>query len=379
VTAAAPARAAARSWRLSAEALAVMEKFPPRPVPASWDATAAGRSAVVRRMLAPPFPPDRETTRRTRKLAVLKILDWLGLHPGATWQERWDASGAGADGTADWRDRMLDDLGAAGGLGPPGRQVRSVLGGGLAQLIGGDVLRPGLPWLLATAAPARLAEEMGRTRDPAGIAALRGRWEASAVGRAAFTAAVERAALIMAAKGGLVGGITPGDCAQLLELCTQSHSAAGSPGHVYQLLYSAGVFPPGAPATVRMISAQAAGQLSAEQLVDRYDLACRPVRDLLVDYLRERQPGIDYSTLAGLAGTLALSFWKDLETCHPGIGSLKLPPDVAAGWKKRIRTRTARTPGGGERPTAPSGRSTSLPAGGRGPFPAPSAAATPEG
>jgi integrase len=348
VTAAAPVEAAARSWRLSAEALAVMERFPPRPVPASWDATAAGRSAVVRRMLAPPFPPDSETTRRSRKLAVLKILDWLGLHPGATWQERWDASGAGAGGTADWRDRMLDDLEAAGGLGPRGRQLRDVIGGGLAQLIGGDVLRPGLPWLLATASPARLAEEMGRTRDPAGIAALRGRWEASAVGRAAFTAAVERAALIMAAKGGLAGDITPGDCVQLLELCTQTHATAGSPGHVYQLLHSAGVFPPGAPATVRMISAQAAGQLSVEQLVDRYDLACRPVRDLLVGYLRERQPGIDYITLVGLAGTLALSFWKDLETFHPGIDSLKLPPDVAAGWKERIRTRTARMPGGGE-------------------------------
>ena len=40
----------------------------------------------------------------------------------------------------------------------------------MVQLIGGDVLRPGLPWLLATASPARVAEEMARTRDPAGIA-----------------------------------------------------------------------------------------------------------------------------------------------------------------------------------------------------------------
>ena len=43
------------------------------------------------------------------------------------------------------------------------------------------------------------------------------------------------------------------------------------------------------------------GQLTPEQLIDRYDLACRPVRDLLVDYLRERQPGLDYTTLATLA------------------------------------------------------------------------------
>ena len=114
----------------------------------------------------------------------------------------------------------------------------------------------------------------------------------------------------------------------------------------------AGIFPPGAPPTVRMFSVKFAGQHSVEQLVDRYDLACRPVRDLLVDYLRERQPGIDYNTLVKLAVSLVLCFWKDLEAHHPGIGSLHLPPGIAAGWKKRIKTRTVRTPGGGEQVVA---------------------------
>ena len=41
--------------------------------------------------------------RCNRKLALLKVLDWLELHPGRTWQERWDASGAGDDGRRDWR------------------------------------------------------------------------------------------------------------------------------------------------------------------------------------------------------------------------------------------------------------------------------------
>jgi hypothetical protein len=90
----------------------------------------------------------------------------------------------------------------------------------------------------------------------------------------------------------------------------------------YQILHTAGIFPPGAPPTVRMINPKIAGQHSVEQLVDRYDLACRPVRDLLVDYLRERQPGIDYTALVKLAVSLALCFWKDIEAHHPGIGSL---------------------------------------------------------
>jgi len=348
VTGTASVGTAARSWQLSAESLTVMEKFPPRPVPASWDMTAADRFTVARRMLAPPFPASDAKSRRSRKLAMLKILDWLGLHPGRTWQERWDASGAGADGTADWRDRMLDDLESAGQLGPQGRQVRDKLGLGMVQLLAGDVLRPGLPWLLATRTPTRVAAEMSRTRDPAGIAALKELREVGVTSRETFVPAVEHVGLIMAAKGGTVADITPGDCVQLME-CSRQLSARANPvgPFFYQLLHSAGVFPPGAPVTVRMINPKFAGQLSVGQLVDRYDLVCRPVRDLLVDYLRERQPGIDYTTLTFLATTLALHFWKDLEAHHPGIDSLKLPPDIAAGWKTRIQTRPARTAGGG--------------------------------
>jgi integrase len=356
VTAAVSARAVARPWQLSAEALAVMEKFPPRPVPPAWDATTADRFAVVRRMLTPPFPASDAKSRYSRKLAMLKILGWLQLHPGTTWQERWNASGAGTGGNADWRDRMLDDLEAADALGPRGRQIRNVLGLGIVQLIGGDVLRPDPRWLLTTASPVRVAEEMGRTRDPAGIAMLKELRETSTVGKSTFAPAIERAALIMAAKGGLVSDITPGDCMQLLACCRQVFSDGTRTNRhssfVYQLLHSAGVFPAGAPATVRMISTRFPGQLTAGELVDRYDLACPPVRDLLVDYLRERQPGIDYSTLTGLATTLALWFWKDLETHHPGIDSLRLPPDIAAGWKKRIQTRTVRAADGGEQVVA---------------------------
>jgi len=145
VTAAVHATAATMPRQLSPEALAVMEWFPPRLVPASWDATAADRFAVMRRMLARPFLPDDVKARHWRKLSMLKVLDWLELHPGATWQERWGSSGVGHDGTADWRGRMLDDLEAVGRLGPRGRELYHGLGTGLLQLIGGDVIRPGLP------------------------------------------------------------------------------------------------------------------------------------------------------------------------------------------------------------------------------------------
>src|SRR5436190_1714093 len=82
-------------------------------------------------------------------------------------------------------------------------------------------------------------------------------------------------------------------------------------------------------------------------MIDRHHLACRPIRDLLVDYLRERQPGMDYGSLEQLARKLGM-FWADLEAHHPGIDSLHLSTEVADGWKQRMRTKpkTITTAGG---------------------------------
>ena len=70
---------------------------------------------------------------------------------------------------------------------------------------------------------------------------------------------------------------------------------------------------------------------------------------MLVDYLRERQPAVDFSSLQHFAYLLGKLFWADLEAHHPGIGSLKLPRDVAAAWKQRVMTRTTTRPRPGRR------------------------------
>jgi hypothetical protein len=103
----------------------------------------------------------------------------------------------------------------------------------------------------------------------------------------------------------------------------------------YRMLRELGIFGDQAPGRLRPF--RTAGQLSPGELVDRYQLQCQPVRDLLVDYLSERQPAIDYTSLKNLAYYLAQRFWADLEQHHPGIGSLHLAGDVAAAWKQRQR------------------------------------------
>lgn len=188
---------------------------------------------------------------------------------------------------------------------------------------------------------------MAKVRDPGGIAELRAARMANTVGDSTMLPAIEKAALIMAAKGGIVRDITVGDCLESMRVSRQVFAGPTRSGRhspvFYQLLHSIGAFPADAPPTIRMFSPLFAGRLSIEQLVDRYQLACRPIRDLLVDYLRERQPAIDYNTLTALATALALWFWKDLERHHPGIDSLRLSPETAAAWKQRIRTRVVRS------------------------------------
>ena len=90
------------------------------------------------------------------------------------------------------------------------------------------------------------------------------------------------------------------------------------------------------------------GQPSCEQLIDRYGIIRQPVRDVLVDYLAERKLASDFSSLQRLAYLLGKLFWADLEAHHPGIGTLKLPRDIAAAWKQRVmtKTRTARAADG---------------------------------
>jgi integrase len=339
-------RKAGPASRLSTEASALREAFPPRPVPASWDRTGEDRHTVLTRLLAPPYRLDNASGQHQRRFGLIRTLDWLQAQPGDTWQDRWISSGAGVDGRTDWRTAALAWLERTGRIAPDNTAAGHTLGSGLLLLICGDVIRPGIAWLLTTSTPHNLAAEMARVRDAEGFAALRPLGQAAVVGNVTASGALARIAFIIAAKGGTVRDITVGDSLELLQVsageCDQ-HGRGGKGAYFYQLLHAMGVFPAAAPPTVRLFSSMYHGQPTAAELIDRYDLACRPVRDLLVDYLRERQPALDFNTLASLATHLGLLFWKDLENHHPGIDSLRLAPDVAAAWKQRIQTKPARS------------------------------------
>ena len=145
-----------------------------------------------------------------------------------------------------------------------------------------------------------------------------------------------RCAVIIAAKGGRLVDITVGDVVELFDAEDRLKADPRSRPATFKVLREMGVFGADVPA---WRSLRRRGQLSVEELVDRYPVACRPVRSLFVAYLKERQPSVDYGTVVSLCYSLVGCFWSDLEAHHPGIDSLRLAPEVASAWKGRLRTK----------------------------------------
>ena len=280
----------------------LLARFPPRPAALSWPATLAARQEVLARLLAPPFPLDNPLSQQGRRLGLVSVVSWLEAQPGGSWQDRWLASGA--ENTPDWRILVAGWRTRRTGISLPGpARPAPHAGAGLLALIGADVIRPGTGWLVSCpAAPRNLAAEMARTRDPAAFAELTALCQSGSVGAFARLAALDKIAVIMAARGGTPAGITVGDCIELLEVVAAVR--AGEDRHPHsplscQLLRSWGAFGHDAPAAMRVLASR--GKPTCEQLIDRYGIACHPVRDVLVDYLRERQ-GVGGLLLAAAPG-----------------------------------------------------------------------------
>jgi hypothetical protein len=320
----------------------LFEQFPPRKRPISWEATEASRGQVLARLFAPPFAFENKHQVSARQ-GLCSVLDWLRSKPGRTWQDRWIASGA--EHRPDWRSLPAQQSAVPAPTAAAARAAnRCALG--LKLLICADVIRPSLDWLLATPSPKNLAATMARTRDRATFTRLAATCAESATGQSTRTVALSRIAMIMAAKGGTAEAITVGDCIQMQQASVDAGRRLGKGNSFrspffYQLLRSLGGFPDTAPPTTRAFVVY--GQISVEEMIDRYGVEHRPIRDLLVDYLREFLVSSDYSSVDQLSYVLGKLFWRDLELHNPGIASLHLGAEVASAWKQRVRTKTTRT------------------------------------
>lgn len=335
-----PAKATGQASGPAARITQLHKKFPPRQAVTWWPRTAESAEAILGRLDACVAQTQAHAaTRSGRRKGVIKVLDWLSTFPGDTWQDRWLISGAEERGgplsgaRTSWADlpaQWLVDQGRAQG------HDRGHLASGLLMLLSLDVIHPRLAWMLTRGHP-YLAPMMAQLRDPTGFTKL-DRLAAAGPESSLTDArvAATRIAILLASKGGVIAEITVGDCVELIDTMRRVHARGGQKKiDFYLRLRALGVFPEDAPHSIRAFGAPV-GQLTIEQLVDRYPIRSQQIRTLIIEYLRERQPALDYTSLNTRAKTLAGLFWSRLELLTPGIDSLNLSPETARAWKEDL-------------------------------------------
>jgi integrase len=315
-----------------------------------WPATCADRSEVDQVVAAATAGLARQRLEETRRWGLPRLLDWLSEQPGDTWQQRWLASGADAAG-AEWAQHPRLWLERQGNYSTT---RLCLMTSSLLVVVGADVVRPSLAWLLTGGKGRKLFRDIIFERDKAGFARLRRLCERDpTISPDVLADILFRSAVIVAANGGALADIAVGDVLEILDAEQAVRGCAVSGAATLRMLREAGVLGADTPSLQQIRSV---GQRSPAQLVDRYPIACRPIRDLLVAYLAERQPAIDYTTLVSLAYHLVRCFWFDLEQHHSGIDSLRLPREVAGAWKRRLRIKTTVVVRDGQRVTVESER-----------------------
>jgi hypothetical protein len=261
---------------------------------------------------------------RGRRRGADLLLDHLGRMPGETWQQRWEASGLEQTGPLGFRQAVCD---AAGFPATAGRLWQ--LTSGLGALMTLDVIRPSFAFLLGARLNHTWSHLLAWRQDP--HANILDRVPCTPQTRSSATGLLAR---LVVATGRAVAELTAEDLLACRAAVLAWRNQTVGLGHLWLCVADAGIVEGSLAEALRP------GRKSVTELVDRYDLASRPVRNLLIAYVTERSVNIDYSTLRNLVADLGLRFWKQVEQLAPGIDTIDLPDSVATAWKEAVRWRT---------------------------------------
>jgi integrase len=280
-----------------------------------------------------PGPPG-SVASGFRRRGAQAILGHLAEFPGGTWQERWQASGLETAGARVWAAAMWQSHGLEATAARTG-----LASGGLGALIAMDVIRPGFGFVF----------ESRFNRLWCRLAAWRGDPDADVLSLASGTQQTRSHAAgalgrLLVLTGRPVRGLRAGDVLAYREAVLARRIQSVGLDHVWACLAALGAV----EGTLRQ--ALRPGQRTVAELVGSYGLKSQRVRNLMVAYLTERAPVVDYSTLRGRASDLCGLFWRNIERIAPGIDTIDLPEEVARQWKEEIRWRTL--PDGSQAPRA---------------------------
>ncbi|MEK6467215.1 tyrosine-type recombinase/integrase [Pseudonocardia alni] len=284
------------------------------------------------------WPPKHPHTGYGRGNAYLRaaeqILAWLQAHPGDGWQARWLASGA--DDSLGWLDALI----AAHRCTP--NKARNDLVGAVGFLLLGRVVVPSYGFLRALRAKAVLRRVRSQFRPDLFEQCATAASELATNTRAADDT-LNVLSKIVLRTGRDLDQLTAQDLLTYRAWEVEYYGVGkGAVPLAWRVLRPiADLEPPSLHEALRL------GQRTTAELIDTYQLRCRPVRDMLVRYFDERRTGMDYGSFRTLVLEVIRNFWSDIETYHPEIDSLHLPHDVAEAWRRRLRVIV--TPDGGTR------------------------------
>lgn len=240
---------------------------------------------------------------------MLWLLERLEEFPGSTWQQRWNAAGLNDP------DHPVEEL--AGN--DPDRRTRFTAAAQHAYCM--RLIQPSAAAVAAT----RLFRYVELFRRVAGDPLLEEfcqRLERHPV----TTERQTKATLDVCAMLTLYGVDMEGLTAEAVMHYAEQASGSTATATAWPVLHEMGRFPVWAPRTLQ--DARVRGQQSIETLVGRHQLRNAAVRDLLIDYLRQRSVAVDYSTLDNLLRNLVQYFWKVVEDINPGQANLRLDAEM---------------------------------------------------
>jgi hypothetical protein len=275
---------------------------------------------------------------RPRQRAARALLQWLSTFPGSGWQARWDAASMH---DSSWIGRVIEAC--DGEMSCRRNMLVPALGGLLLR----RVMRPSYPFLRAYRAK-KLYTHVAQTIAPEVFTRIRQLSHAGDFEPRHLEPGMNAIAKIVLHTGRDPGELTAEDVLRFYAVGMQRRAgrfqAPGGAHAAWEMLHRAGILT--GPRT--LVEALRRGQRPTAEIVDSYGIQCRPIRDVIVRYLDERRPSLDYGTFRSLAAALAGRFWADLEQHHAGIDSLHLAAEVAQAWKQRL-SRLAPEQGGGPR------------------------------
>ncbi|MFC8944097.1 tyrosine-type recombinase/integrase [Streptomyces rochei] len=262
---------------------------------------------------------------RARLRAAERILEWLTQRPGDGWQERWEACEADP-GPLSWV------AGTAAAEGRSEKNFRNEVTSGLAGLLLCRLVLPSYDFLVGYGAVRLFADVRTELSVETFIRAEEAARARGMAGRQISEVLTVLSKIVLHTGKGL-HQVTTGDVLEFRAWNISRYSRHKSGLHgAWDVLRDIGVL----DTDKSLRAAIRLGQLTTEELVAQHQIQSALVRDMLVRYLNERRPGMDFSSFRQLTSTLAGTFWADIEQHHPGIDGLDLAPEVADAWKARL-------------------------------------------